>query len=112
MKHAPRRARSAFRNVRAALIGAVVAIGAITPSTLLVNAGATENDGPPTVAAAVSQTGIEKLEHLVFIVQENRSFDHYFGSFPGADGLTFDENGDPTNCVPDPALGKDRKSVV
>lgn len=33
------------------------------------------------------------------IMQENRSFDSYFGTFPGADGLTF-KNGKPTACVP------------
>ena len=39
-------------------------------------------------AGAVSERqGIFKLDHLIFIVQENRSFDHYFGTFPGADGL-------------------------
>src|SRR5205085_3075517 len=32
-------------------------------------------------------TGIDKLDHLIFIVQENRSFDSYFGTFPGADGI-------------------------
>ena len=31
--------------------------------------------------------GIMNLDHLIFIVQENRSFDHYFGTFPGADGI-------------------------
>src|SRR6266849_5756906 len=31
--------------------------------------------------------GIHKIEHVVVIMQENRSFDHYFGTFPGADGL-------------------------
>ena len=28
------------------------------------------------------------LEHFVFIMKENRTFDHYFGKFPGADGAT------------------------
>lgn len=28
------------------------------------------------------------IEHIVFIVKENRSFDNYFGTFPGADGAT------------------------
>ena len=37
----------------------------------------------------------------MFIVQENRSFDHYFGTFPGADGIPM-RNGKPTVCVPDP----------
>jgi phospholipase C len=29
-----------------------------------------------------------KIQHIVFIVKENRSFDNYFGAFPGADGST------------------------
>ena len=31
--------------------------------------------------------GLEKIEHFVFIMQENRSFDSYFGTYPGADGI-------------------------
>ena len=27
------------------------------------------------------------IEHVVLVMQENRSFDHYFGLFPGADGF-------------------------
>ena len=29
-----------------------------------------------------------KLRHIVFLVKENRTFDHLFGTFPGADGAT------------------------
>jgi len=32
--------------------------------------------------------GIQKIQHIVFLIKENRSFDHYFGTFPGADGAT------------------------
>src|SRR5262249_10990505 len=32
--------------------------------------------------------GMTKVDHIVFIVKENRTFDHYFGTFPGADGAT------------------------
>src|SRR5713101_3307471 len=28
-----------------------------------------------------------KLQHLIFIVQENHSFDNYFGTYLGADGI-------------------------
>jgi phospholipase C len=31
----------------------------------------------------------KKIKHIVFLVKENRTFDHMFGSFPGADGATF-----------------------
>jgi phospholipase C len=30
--------------------------------------------------------GLEKIDHFIFIMQENQSFDHYFGTYPGADG--------------------------
>ena len=29
-----------------------------------------------------------KIQHIVFILKENRSFDNFFGTFPGADGAT------------------------
>ncbi len=35
-------------------------------------------------------------------MQENRSFDSYFGTYPGADGLPRDARGNFTVCVPDP----------
>ncbi len=55
---------------------------------------------PPKTAPGTSQ-----LEHLIFIVQENRSFDHYFGTYPGADGIPLGSNGVPSVCIPDPVLG-------
>lgn len=45
---------------------------------------------------AGAPAGLGKIKHFVFILQENRSFDSYFGTYPGADGL-------PSNvCLPDP----------
>ena len=57
--------------------------------------------GGGTRASAV---GIRKIKHVIIIVQENRSFDSYFGTFPGADGIPM-KNGKPTVCVPDPRHG-------
>jgi phospholipase C len=48
--------------------------------------------------------GIHRIRHVVVIMQENRSFDSYFGTYPGADGISM-RNGVPTVCVPDPATG-------
>jgi phospholipase C len=31
---------------------------------------------------------MHRIKHIVFIVKENRTFDNYFGTFPGADGAT------------------------
>jgi phospholipase C len=41
-------------------------------------------DGPP--ASSIKTTW--PIKHVVFVVLENRSFDHFFGKFPGANGTT------------------------
>src|SRR5689334_15514404 len=48
-----------------------------------------------------SMTGIHKIQHIIVIMQENRSFDSYFGTYPGADGIPM-QNNVPTVCVPNP----------
>ncbi len=54
-----------------------------------------------TAATTAAPVGMDKIEHVVIIVQENRSFDHYFGTYPGADGIPMTD-GTPTVCAPDP----------
>jgi phospholipase C len=48
--------------------------------------------------------GIHKIRHVIIVMQENRSFDNYFGTFPGAAGIPM-RNGRPTVCIPDAFLG-------
>ena len=64
--------------------------------------GSVENlaSSSPTLKIKIAPaTGIHKIRHVVIIMQENRSFDSYFGTFPGADGI-------PAGvCVPDPVNG-------
>jgi phospholipase C len=52
-------------------------------------------------ARAADRDGIHKIRHVVIVMQENRSFDSYFGTYPGADGIPT-KNGEPTVCNPDP----------
>ena len=52
--------------------------------------------------SAMNEGGIHKIRHVVIIMQENRSFDTYFGTFPGADGIPM-KDGVPTVCVPQPS---------
>jgi len=48
---------------------------------------------PPSIARALAipaatRTGtIEDVEHIVILMQENRAFDHYFGTLPGVRGF-------------------------
>ena len=48
--------------------------------------------------------GIHKIKHVIVFIQENRSFDPDFGTFPGADGIPMKDE-TPTACVPDPSNG-------
>jgi phospholipase C len=47
---------------------------------------------------------IHKIQHVIVVMQENRSFDGYFGTYPGADGIPM-SGGMPSVCLPDPAKG-------
>ncbi len=48
---------------------------------------------------------IHKIRHVVIIMQENRSFDSYFGTYPGADGIPgLGGNPGKVPCIPDPAV--------
>jgi phospholipase C len=50
-------------------------------------------------APAAPIDGIHNIQHVVVIMQENRSFDQYFGTYPGANGI-------PAGvCEPDPLNG-------
>jgi phospholipase C len=58
------------------------------------------------VAPPAKLAGIHKIKHVVIIMQENRSFDSYFGTYPGADGIPgLAGNPGSLPCVPDPQSG-------
>jgi phospholipase C len=67
---------------------------------------------PANLARAATRSprefDLSQVKHLVFQMQENRSFDHYFGTFPGARGFNDPTairlpNGRPVFQQPDPA---------
>ena len=75
--------------------GAVAAVGVMMAASADVNAQPTSASRP----GAVALVGIHKIRHIIVIMQENRSFDSYFGTYPGARGI-------PRGvCVRDPRHG-------
>jgi phospholipase C len=58
---------------------------------------------PPRASGAEGSpsTAADRIKHVIILMQENRSFDHYFGTFPGADGIPM-RGHTPAVCVPDP----------
>ncbi len=83
-----------------ALVGACILLAACTGQ----RSTAADGSLSPTDGSAGAQ-GIDKLDHLIFIVQENRSFDQYFGTYPGADGIPTNADGSFATCVPDTFQG-------
>ena len=57
------------------------------------------NAGSYSKPVAVDVASIHKIKHVVIIMQENRSFDSYFGTYPGADGIPAGrDSASPTRC--------------
>ncbi|MGA2391924.1 MAG: alkaline phosphatase family protein [Candidatus Lustribacter sp.] len=56
-------------------------------SALLAGGAALGAFGLPAAAAPRAVPGLNKIDHIIVIYLENRSFDHLYGRFPGADGL-------------------------
>ena len=91
------RVGSAARGVARAAFGAAAVV------VLAVASGCTGGP-PPSPSPSLTRpglTGIHMIRHVVIIMQENRSFDSFFGTYPGADGIPA-KNGHFTVCVPDP----------
>ncbi len=56
----------------------------------------------PAATASTVPGSIHQIKHVIVIMQENRSFDTYFGTYPGADGIPM-QDGKPSVCVNNPA---------
>jgi phospholipase C len=103
------RARSATarRRWRVTTLVALAPIVAVALTIITASSGhvspAVASAGRSASKSAAKAAGIHKIKHVVIIMQENRSFDSYFGTYPGADGLPRNKKGQFTTCSPDPA---------
>jgi phospholipase C len=85
-------------------VGALlVASIAVATSTLTACGGGLGAAPKAQSPSASGPAGIHKIRHVVIIMQENRSFDSYFGTFPGAAGIPgLAGNPGTVPCLPDP----------
>ncbi|HEY6486872.1 MAG TPA: hypothetical protein VIX83_10865 [Candidatus Cybelea sp.] len=87
-------ARSARRNARG--------VNSATSSSIPLLAGCGGLQSPAPLPAQSSKTmGTHKhtspyIPHIIVLIQENRSFDDFFATFPGADGTTTGKRGNET----------------
>jgi phospholipase C len=96
--------------MRVARAGALVAVAALVALALASNSSSAGRTRPGRVGQSTGalsrlavSVGIHKIRHVVIIMQENRSFDTYFGTYPGAKGIP-GLAGHPGQvpCLPDP----------
>jgi phospholipase C len=97
--------RRALRLATLAVAIALIVGATIAPSTSSPSSAKDQTARGPVDPRA----GVFNLDHLVFIVQENRSFDQYFGTFPGANGIPRRADGSFKPCIPDPEAGHCQK---
>ncbi len=89
-----------YRMFWAAVLGTALLAACTAP-------GRPETAAGGALGSYVVPSGIHKIKHVIVIMQENRSFDSYFGTYPGADGVAV-RHGVPSVCLPNPAGGCDR----
>ena len=80
-----------------AILGMLENTVALAAEPVLTQAGATGSAGAAIETVPASETALstarkidllrKKVKYVFVLFQENRSFDHYFGTYPGADGL-------------------------
>ncbi|MBJ7609314.1 MAG: phospholipase [Candidatus Dormibacteraeota bacterium] len=80
-------------------------LGAAATLLLVGISGCGSQASPSGSSPTPGNADIHKIKHVIVIMQENRSFDEYFGTYPGAAGIPT-SNGTPSVCVPDGATGK------
>jgi phospholipase C len=96
-----------FRRTYAALLVLAVSMATAVSATAQARQRAVPQVARMTrTTLTSSENGIHKIKHVIIIMQENRSFDSYFGTFPGADGIP------KGRCVWDPRHHKCEKPFV
>ncbi len=67
---------------------------------------------PPTVKTGEHRASVASpIKHIILVIQENRSFDNLFATFPGADGTT-NGQGEPMPSDEASTCAKDNQHVV
>jgi phospholipase C len=102
------------------LLRALLAVAAVSTLLFACTGGSGSSSAPAQLEPADATTNLtpaspsdpavvdaarQKIKHIVFVIKENRTFDNYFGLFPGADGATTGETCDgqtiPLDKAPD-----------
>ena len=94
---------------RRRLLGSAAATGGMATALSLLPTNVTKALAAQAASGTAARGRLRDVEHVVLIMQENRSFDHYFGTLPGVRGyadptaIKLKSTGRPVFYQPDPA---------
>ncbi len=76
--------------MRARVATSVFILLALAAGVVACGGSGTAPSGAPLLPSGLEQRngGATPIKHIVIVIQENRSFDNFFATFPGADGTT------------------------
>jgi phospholipase C len=97
--HPSRRGRSYRRRLAGALAVVVLCATVAMARGPRPVAAASSDPFPRSAVMLAPGADIHNIQHVVVIMQENRSFDSYFGTYPGANGIAM-TGGVPDACLP------------
>ncbi len=73
-----------------AVPGASVSVNGTLSAGLIYAGRVSTAGGTPWPAPTTPRQTAGRIDHIIFLIQENHTFDNYFGTFPGAHGVTTD----------------------
>ncbi len=76
------------RRVFAALLLVLLLTGTLVPAQQVF--AAPPDNAPSSLAGSTDHATTTPIQHLIVLLQENHTYDNYFGTYPGGEGLTPD----------------------
>ncbi len=67
---------------------ALLSLAALGTACSSSGGGPSSPETPPTASPTSTPRATTKIQHVVIVIQENRSFDNLFATYPGVDGAT------------------------
>src|SRR5271163_1543473 len=79
--------RREFLGVAAAATATGAFLSACSPASKALRSTSSSSTNRTATTVKPAGSDIGAIEHVVMLMQENRSFDHYYGTFPGVRGF-------------------------
>ncbi len=91
--------------MKASTASCFLAFCAVAVALVACNGAASSGGASPPLSPLTGSGSPSPIQHIVLMIQENRSFNDFFATFPGADGTTTGQVVANPNCSPPISAG-------